>query len=132
MLNRTMHISGALKKQDIKSEKQDIEQIVRAGVPKKSEPNAVLLFEAFGFDRFFGRTEVMGLLSLTPSPESELLRKLSAADILRARQRNGQREIPFQSSILQIMTAGVILCFSGADSDRRRKKNALTLQRKQR
>lgn len=89
LLNRTMHISGALKKQDIESKKQDIqdkkqdiEQIVSAGIPKKSATNAVLLFEAFGFDRFFGRTEVMELLSLTPSPASELLRKLSAADIL--------------------------------------------------
>ena len=89
LLNRTMHISGTLKKQDIESEKQDIqdkkqdiEQIVSAGIPKKSATNAVLLFEAFGFDRFFGRTEVMELLSLTPSPASELLRKLSAADIL--------------------------------------------------
>ena len=41
-----------------------------AGIPKKSATNAVLLFEAFGFDRFFGRTEVMELLSLTPSPAS--------------------------------------------------------------
>ena len=84
-----MHISGALKKQDIESEKQDIqdkkqdiEQIVSAGIPKKSATDSVLLFEAFGFDRFFGRTEVMELLSLKPSPGSELLRKLSAADIL--------------------------------------------------
>ena len=89
LLNRTMHISGALKKQDIESEKQDIQdkkqdidRIVNAGIPKKSATNAVLLFEAFGFDHFFGRTEVMELLSLTPSPASELLRKLSAADIL--------------------------------------------------
>ena len=89
LLNRTMHISGALKKQDIESEKQDIqvkkqdiERIVSAGIPKRSATNAVLLFESFGFDRFFGRTEVMELLSLTPSPASELLRKLSAAGIL--------------------------------------------------
>ena len=89
LLNRTMHISGALKKQDIESKKQDIqdkkqdiERIISAGIPKKNATNAVLLFEAFGFDRFFGRTEVMELLSLTPSPGSELLRKLSAADIL--------------------------------------------------
>ena len=89
LLNRTMHISGALKKQDIEGEKQDIqnkkqdiERIVNAGIPKKSATNAVLLFEAFGFDRFFGRTEVVELLSLTPSPASELLRKLLAADIL--------------------------------------------------
>ena len=89
LLNRTMHISGTLKKQDIESEKQDIrdkkqdiEQIVSAGIPKKSASNTLLLFESFGFDRFFGRTEVMELLSLTPSPASELLRKLSVAGIL--------------------------------------------------
>ena len=84
-----MYISGTFKKQDIESEKQDIrdkkqniEQIVSAGIPKKSASYTLLLFESFGFDRFFGRTEVMELLSLTPSPASELLRKLSIVGIL--------------------------------------------------
>ena len=103
-----MHIGGGLKKQDIESEKQDIlykkqniEQIVSAGIPKKSASNTVQLFESFGFDRFFGRTEVMELLSLTPSPASELLRKLSAAGILAPVNGMGKGKYRFNSTFFR-------------------------------
>lgn len=93
--NRAMHISGRLKKQDIELEKQDvddkkqdiqtkeqdIDRMIAAGLPKKSASNAYLLYEKYGLGEFFGRPEVMEVLSVTPAPASELLRKMLVAGV---------------------------------------------------
>lgn len=94
--NRTLHISGTLQKQDIDSEKQDIEpnkqdierrtilsgHMREAGFSNKTTENTLALFDAFGFNRFFGRTDVMDVLELSPSPASALLKRISDAGII--------------------------------------------------
>ena len=95
LLNRTMHISGTLKKQDVGSEKQYIdngkqyigdekqyiEKMIAAGLSKRSAENAVKLYEAFGLSRFFGRSDILPVLEITITPASTLLKKMEAAGI---------------------------------------------------
>lgn len=93
--NRYLHISKAFGKQDIGLEKQDIgqrkqdiqafpyeEMLKTQGLREKSLGHMKRLFSAFGHGEVFGRGEVMELLGLTPSPASELLRKLASAGVI--------------------------------------------------
>ncbi len=86
--NRHVHVRWEIIKQDIQNEKQDIdiekqniiEKKQDIKIPKtvgnKTQKHIQDLFEEFGYDKFFGRTEVMQLLNLTASPASELIRKM--------------------------------------------------------
>ena len=65
--NRYMHVRWKMQKQDIQGQKQDIQ---------KKEQHIQVLFERFGYDQFFGRTEVMSELSITASPASALIKKM--------------------------------------------------------
>lgn len=95
--NRYMHISGVFQKQDIEARKQDIEtrkQDIEVAFPyrdvlkatdmrEKTIAHTEKLFAAYGYGTVFGRSEVAALLGLTPSPASELLRKLLSAGVIR-------------------------------------------------
>ena len=61
-------------KQDIGAAKQDIE--LPDELSGKTKKNILALFDRFGFDQYFGRTEVMETLSLTASPASALISKM--------------------------------------------------------
>lgn len=68
-------------KQDIQNQKQDIkgnEQHIEVPdvVSNKTRQHIQVLFERFGYDQFFGRTEVMNELSITASPASALIKKM--------------------------------------------------------
>ena len=94
--NRCLHISGAFQKQDIETSKQDIETgkqdmeamfpylniLQSLGLREKSIAHTETLFTTYGYDTAFGRGDVMALLGLTPSPTSELLRKLLSANVI--------------------------------------------------
>ncbi len=106
--NRTMHIRGEFvkqdigeKKQDIQAKKQDIDRILGAGLPKKSASNAILLFERFGFEQIFSRPDVMEILSITPSPASELLRKLQAAGVIEPLSGMGKGKYRFSPAFFR-------------------------------
>ena len=82
--NRTMHISGELKKQYIESqkqyigdEKQYIDKMIVAGLTKKTATNAMKLFSEFGFEKLFSRTDAAPILGITVTPASTLLKKLA-------------------------------------------------------
>ena len=93
--NRTMHISGELKKQYIEPEKQYIEpekqyignkkqyidKMIAAGLTQKTAANTMKLFSEFGFKKFFSRTDVAPILDITATPASTLLKKLADAGI---------------------------------------------------
>lgn len=95
LLNRTMHISGTLKKQDIEErkqyigdgkqyigdKKQYIEKMIAAGLSKHSAENAGKLYAEFGLSRFFGRSDILPVLEITITPASTLLKKMEAAGI---------------------------------------------------
>ncbi len=68
-------------KQDIQGPKQDIQKKeqhieVPDDVSNKTKQHIQVLFERFGYDQFFGRTEVMSELSITASPASALIKKM--------------------------------------------------------
>ena len=86
--NRYMHIRWTESKQDIGEKKQDIQDtkqdigdkkdsvIIPDSVSKKTKQHIQVLFEEYGYDRFFGRTDVMNMLSITASPASALIKKM--------------------------------------------------------
>lgn len=99
--NRHMHVRWEDSKHDIRTRKQDIEtpkqdidvenQDIREKkqyikIPKsvgnKTQKHIQNLFEEFGYDKFFGRTEVMQLLKLTASPASELIKKMMKHNLI--------------------------------------------------
>ncbi|MBQ6021007.1 MAG: Fic family protein [Clostridia bacterium] len=87
--NRTLHISGALQKQDIDGNKQDIDRktilsahMKKAGFSGKTTENTLTLFDAFGTTLFFGRSDVVAVLKITPSPASALLKRIANAGII--------------------------------------------------
>ena len=67
-------------KQDIETPKQDIE--IPESFSNKTKQNIRILFSRFGYDKFFGRTEVMNLLEITASPASELIKKMLESELI--------------------------------------------------
>lgn len=92
--NRYMHIRWNMRKQDIRGAKQDIpgckQDIEEKGQPievpdlvsNKTRQHIQVLFERFGHDQFFGRTEVMNELSITASPASALIKKMLSLGVI--------------------------------------------------
>ena len=98
--NRDMHISGTPKKQDIGTRKQDIrvqkqDIEIPNTVKAKSKSHIETLFHAFGFETAFGRTDVMKLLKLTPSPASALLKKMLQMGLTKAVTGQGKGKYVF-------------------------------------
>ena len=106
--NRYMHIRWNEEKQDIEDRKQDIEdrkQDIGAGnanisipdsVGNKTKGNIMKLFAEYGYDSFFGRTEVMQLLELTASPSSELIKKMLNMDLIYPMKGKGKGKYLFK------------------------------------
>ncbi|MBQ9691272.1 MAG: Fic family protein [Eggerthellaceae bacterium] len=94
--NREMHISGAFKKQDIDNKKQDIDNkkqdigeklpyndvLSSAGFKAKSTSHVRRLYEVFGKESVFGRSDVVEALEITPSPASTLLKRLVESGVI--------------------------------------------------
>lgn len=109
--NRYMHINGVFQKQDIGGVKQDIEQgkqdiedvfpfediLKKAGMRAKSIAHAKKLFAEYSYSSVFGRGEAADLLGLTPSPTSDLLRKLLDAGVIRTVSGMGKGKYIFAS-----------------------------------
>ena len=79
--NRYLHVRWKtikqdihIPKQDIGDEKQDIQIPDELG--NKTKQHIKDLFERFGYESFFGRTEVMDVLGITASPASALIKKM--------------------------------------------------------
>ena len=92
--NRTMHISGRwkeenldieIKKPDIEIEKPDIEKIINekaAGLSFKTKEHIRKIFEEVGFEDTFGRQVVMEITGLKAATASELIKKLKTLEII--------------------------------------------------
>ena len=85
--NRYLHIQWNDEKQDIDMEKQDIGSTKQdielpVGLSERTGKNILALLDRFGFDQYFGRTEVMDTLSLTSSPASALISKMLAHNLI--------------------------------------------------
>ena len=104
--NRTMHISGIIdkpdilnEKPDIGSEKPDIQIFLDRGLSNKSSSNAVKLYNKFGLQTVFGRTEVMDTLGLSHSAASDLLKKLVSVGITESVSGLGKGKYRFNPTI---------------------------------
>ena len=99
--NRYTHIRWKDKKQDIDTSKQDIgtskqDIEIPDSVTNKTKQHIQLLFEEFGYDRFFGRTEVMNILQITASPASSLIKKMLELEIIYPMKGKGKGKYLFR------------------------------------
>lgn len=101
--NRTMHISGKfedINKQDIGREERDIDQndvdqnrtLELSG---RTKQNIEKLKKSIGRETIFGRRDVMGILGLTPSPASELIKKMLTSKIIEPVKGHGKGKYHF-------------------------------------
>ena len=99
--NRALHISGQLKqdfdetKQDFKDVKQDFDRLTSAGISVRTANNVLRLLSRFGFDRPFGRTDLINELEITKSPASEILNKLLSVGAIVPVQGSGRGKYRF-------------------------------------
>ena len=97
--NRTMHISGQWKEM----QKEDLsnavfpydDELKENKISAKTAGHIHALFEAFGYDRIFGRSDVMDVLGLTATPVSTLIRKMTDAGIVIPVSGSGKGKIRF-------------------------------------
>ena len=92
--NRYLHIRWNDVKQDIEETKQDIEPqkqdiepskqdiFIPDEIGNKTKQHILTLFYEYGYEKFFGRSEVMHLLGITASPASALIKKMVNAGII--------------------------------------------------
>lgn len=89
-----MHISGTFdEKQDIDRQKQDIgerKQDTGTTLSPHQQKQYEKIAAAFGKQAIFGRSDVIRLLGLTPSPASALLKNLLEADKIEAVTGHGK------------------------------------------
>ena len=109
--NRYLHIRWKEQKQDIQEIKQDIQEIkqdidrsekhveVPDNVSQKSKRHIQELFETFGYDQFFGRTEVMRILSITASPASTLIKRMLEMKLIYPLKGKGKGKYLFSKEI---------------------------------
>ena len=84
--NRYLHIdwqdktTHLLSKQDIKQDIDEKNRILAlletVQCAAKTKKNIICLYDTFGKERIFGRTEVINALTITPSPASALIKKM--------------------------------------------------------
>lgn len=84
------------KKQDIGLENQDIEW---EGLSPVSARHAQKLYDFFGNEVVFSRSQVTEILGITPSPASELLRKLLEASLISKVKGKGKGKYRFSRDI---------------------------------
>lgn len=99
--NRDLHISGHLSvlKVDIEESKVDIEYPLfekTKDFSKKTNVHIQRLFEKFGYEEVFGRSNVMNLLELKSSGASKLLANLLATEIIESVSGYGKGKYKFK------------------------------------
>ncbi len=113
--NRYLHVRWKNVKQDIESEKQDIEYAKRDiqeekqdiqeekqdiqipdKIGHKSKQHIKDLFAEFGYERFFGRTDVMEVLGITASPASTLIKKMVDLNLVYPMKGKGKGKYLFK------------------------------------
>lgn len=109
--NRIMHISGYFsekvdietKKVDIEPEKVDIEtkkvDIGSLKFNKRTVHHIEILFDEYGFNQLFGRSDVMGLIGLKSSAVSNLISKLLEAGIIELVTGHGKGKYKFKNKV---------------------------------
>jgi fido (protein-threonine AMPylation protein) len=106
--NRYLHIRWNDVKQDIEETKQDIEPqkqdieplkqdiFIPDEIGNKTKQHILTIFYEYGYEKFFGRSEVMHLLGITASPASALIKKMVNAGIIYPIKGKGKRNVTDQ------------------------------------
>ncbi len=81
-------------KQDIDTRKQDIE--IPEAFSNKTKQHIQRLVSVFGYDKFFGRTEVMNVLEISASPASELIKKMLGSELIYPLKGKGKGKYLFR------------------------------------
>ena len=92
--NRVMHISGAFHL----DKKVDIEEKIRACLPTLSEMtirHIFLMYERYGDEAIFGRSDIEELTGLKSTRASELLKLLLNAGIIQTTKGHGKGKYRF-------------------------------------
>ena len=109
--NRTMHISGYFsEKVDIETEKVDIEtkkvdidykkvDIGSLKFSKRTVHHIEILFDEYGYNRVFGRSDVMDLVGLKRSAVSKLISKLLETGIIEPVTGHGKGKYKFKHKV---------------------------------
>lgn len=109
--NRTMHISGYFsEKVDIETEKVDIEtkkvdidykkvDIGSLKFSKRTVHHIEILFDEYGYNRVFGRSDVMDLVGLKRSAVSKLISKLLETGIIEPVTGHGKGKYKFKKEV---------------------------------
>ena len=107
--NRYLHIRWEDVKQDIQKQKQDIgdsKQDIQDSKQDIEIPNELStktkqhirdLFCEFGYDRFFGRSDVQNILGITASPSSALLKRMLELDLIYPMKGKGKGKYLFKN-----------------------------------
>lgn len=109
--NRAMHISGSFqinekvdiqgRKADIQRGKADIRETIQERLPALSEKtirHILLMYEKYGNEKVFGRSDVEGLTGLKSTRVSELLQLLLNAGIIQAIKGHGKGKYRFYAA----------------------------------
>lgn len=102
--NRTMHISGYFsEKVDIETEKVDIEtkkvDIGSLKFSKRTVHHIEIPFDEYGYNRVFGRSDVMDLVGLKRSAVSKLISKLLETGIIEPVTGHGKGKYKFKHKV---------------------------------
>ncbi|SDW88728.1 hypothetical protein SAMN05216391_1225 [Lachnospiraceae bacterium KHCPX20] len=100
---RYLHVRWKDAKQDIQGIKQDIGDSKQdIGIPNelssKTKQHIRDQFCEFGYDRFFGRTDVQNILGLTASPSSALLKRMLELDLIYPMKGKGKGKYLFKNT----------------------------------
>ena len=103
--NRTLHISGTFKileKVNIDTQKVNIGEIkanIEDALSEKTASHISRLFEAFGFQTIFGRSDVQNVLGLKSTRSSALLREMSEKGFIEAVTGVGKGKYRFKKTV---------------------------------
>lgn len=102
--NRTMHISGYFsEKVDIETKKVDIDykkvDIRSLKFSKRTVHHIEILFDEYGYNRVFGRSDVMDLVGLKRSAVSKLISKLLETGIIEPVTGHGKGKYKFKHKV---------------------------------
>ncbi len=99
--NRYLHVRWKDVKQDIQEIKQDIGDSKQdIGIPNelssKTKQHIRDLFCEFGYERFFGRSDVQNIIGITASPSSALLKRMLELDLIYPMKGKGKGKYLFR------------------------------------
>lgn len=80
---------------DLNDKQLFLENLTNLNFSQSTKNNIITLFETFGFEQFFGRTDIFKAIKLSPSPAGELIRKMRETNIIEAVQGHGKGKYQF-------------------------------------